>query len=94
MCIRKNIVSRIFLLGEIIFFIVFCCFSPAGIPQYIQLKKESHEIIYTVKSLEADIATITSDIDKWNTDPFYKEKTVREQLQMAKSDEEVFFIKL
>lgn len=93
MPIPKTVVSRIFLIGEIVLFIAYCLFDSSALPQYIKLKNAFRLISFDIQELECQILELESDINKWNIDPFYKEKKVREQLQMAQPNEEIIFIK-
>ena len=43
--------------------------------------------------LQQEVKTIQEDIDLWKTDDFYKEKIAREQLQMARKGDKLFYIK-
>lgn len=45
-----------------------------------------------VVSLKKDIEQLEKEIHAWQTDDFYKEKVAREQLQMARKGDELFYI--
>lgn len=62
----------------------------------LQALAKQHE---TVIGLEKNIVALKNDINKleeeiyvWQTDDFYKEKVAREQLQMARKGDELFYI--
>lgn len=53
----------------------------------------------TVVGLQKNIVVLKGEIDQleheiyaWQTDDFYKEKVAREQLQMARKGDEIFYI--
>ncbi len=45
-----------------------------------------------VAQLKDEIELLKNDIYAWQTDDFYKEKVAREQLQMARKGDELFYI--
>jgi cell division protein FtsB len=42
--------------------------------------------------LKKEVQDLQEELVAWQTDPFYKEKVAREQLQMARPGEELFYI--
>lgn len=55
-------------------------------------QRENAALEYSVKILEDEIMNIECDIAAWQHDDFYKEKIAREQLQMARDGDEIFYI--
>jgi cell division protein FtsB len=51
----------------------------------INLKQE-------ITQLQNNIIQLKEEIHTWNNDDFYKEKIAREQLQMARKGDELFYI--
>lgn len=88
----KKICMRIFLILEMAFFGYVYFFGQNGI---VILQRQC--ILTT--ALESNIVTIKNEIKQleeeihaWQTDDFYKEKVAREQLQMARPGDEIFYI--
>lgn len=88
----KSYVSRIFLLGEILVFLGVYFFGVDGLQKLCMLRDENIKLEQEVATLNTEIATLEHEIVAWNTDPFYKEKVAREQLQMAREQDEILFI--
>jgi cell division protein FtsB len=99
--LRKQIVSerekktRVFL---VLFIVIFCLaagklfFDDMGIVKYFYLKKEEKLLVENISKLETGITRLNDEIKRVNVDPFYIEKQAREDLGLAKPDEEIFII--
>ncbi len=88
----KRVILRVFLGLEIVVFLFFYCISPNGLPLLKKREQENQAIQERIALLEKDIKSIEQEIDEWGADPFYKERIAREQLQMARPDDEVYVI--
>jgi cell division protein FtsB len=44
-----------------------------------------------VEQREQEVAQLKKELNSWLANPFYKEKVAREQLQMARADDIVFY---
>lgn len=93
MALSKSYVSRIFLLCEILVFLGIYFFGVDGIAKLCNLRDENIKLEHEIVELQRDVANLDHEIAGWNSDPFYKEKVAREQLQMARKDEEILFVK-
>jgi cell division protein FtsB len=92
MAFSKSWISRIFLCCELLIFLsVYFC-GVDGRPKVHKLCAENNKLDEEIAVLSKEIAAIENEELAWNTDPFYKEKVAREQLQMACVDDEIFFI--
>lgn len=89
----KSYVSRIFLCVEIVIFLGVYYFGVDGVKNLSSLSEENLLLDREIAQLQNEIAVYEREIVAWNSDPFYKEKVAREQLQMARADDEIFFIK-
>jgi len=89
----KSYISRIFLVGEILIFVGIYFFSVNGLPKLSLLRDENKKLEQEIVLLQSEISVLDNEVVAWNTDPFYKEKVAREQLQMAREHEEILFIK-
>ena len=88
----KSYVSRIFLLVEMLIFLGVYFLGIDGLQKLSMLRDENIKLEQEVATLNNEIATLEHEIVAWNTDPFYKEKVAREQLQMAREQDEILFI--
>lgn len=66
--------------------------SSGGLSTVYAMKKENEDLKKKLVYLEQDINKIENEYNKWICEPFYKEKWAREQLQMARADDEVYFL--
>jgi len=55
-------------------------------------KKQLQELQKTVDQLQKDVSFVEEDISAWEMHDFYKEKIAREQLQMARKGDKLFYI--
>lgn len=67
--------------------------SPHGVQPITRLMNEYQEIEEQVVNLKRDIASLDGEIARWEQDPFYQEQIAREQLQMARKDEVIYYTK-
>lgn len=86
-------ISRVicyFLYAEMIALGVFYIWSPHGVQSVTRLVHECEEVEQQVFNVKRDIATLELEVDQWESEPFYKEKIAREQLQMARKHEVIY----
>lgn len=76
---------------EIILVFTFFCFGSSGIKKIISLKRDNSSLHNEVQALENEVKSLEDVINQWNTYAFYKEKIAREQLQMARNDESIYY---
>jgi cell division protein FtsB len=92
MKIGKQYVGRIFLFGEIIVFGGFYFFGTNGIMSLMHMKKDIASVDQQVLELKNDITHLQSTIVLQKKHPFFQEKIAREQLQMARAEDEIYLI--
>lgn len=90
MKIAKQYVARIILGIEILIFAGFYFFGTNGLYALRGLKKEIKTLDQQVLHLRGEIAHLQSSIALQKKHPFFQEKIAREQLQMARADEEIY----
>ncbi len=88
----KKIVLRIFLLGEIVFFVTMYVMSPEGLTSVQNKKMENKQLASRVETFTKEIQKLEEETKRWETNPFYREKVAREQLQMARPTDEVYYV--
>lgn len=88
----KKVVMRMFLMLEMVAFgYVYVC----GKNGLQSLHKHNNSVINLKKNIvqrDQEIALLEKEIYVWQSDDFYKEKIAREQLQMARKGDELFYI--
>ena len=88
----KQLLLRCVLSIEMITLLHMYFFGTHGLQKLYAQKRNMNEIYSTVTQLQSEISELEYDIIEWKTDFFYKEKIAREQLQMARKDDTLFFI--
>ena len=88
----KKIFMRLLLIAEMATFGHLYLFGKNGI-QF--LRKQQAVVVDLQKNvtvLKDEIDQLHNEIYAWQTDDFYKEKIAREQLQMARKGDELYYI--
>jgi hypothetical protein len=88
----KKIVLRVFLIGEIVFFVTMYLVSPDGLTALQNRKLENKRLVQLVDVLGEEIKKMEQEVKQWEQNPFYQEKIAREQLQMARPTDEVYYV--
>ncbi len=89
---NKKLLLRLFFTAEILLFGWFYYYGVRGIVAVQELKAENNEIAVQVADLQNEIDAVDAQIIAWNSDPYFKEKIAREQLQMARDGDEIYVI--
>ena len=92
MKIGKHQTARVLFALEIIVFAGFYLFGSNGIVALRGLKKEIGEFEKELVCLKKDVDHLQSTVVLQKKHPFFQEKIAREQLQMARADEEIYLI--
>lgn len=92
MKINKQNGIRIFFIGEVIIFLGFYLFGSNGYILYKQLSCDVLELSENLSDLKTEILQLQSNIELQKKHPFFQEKIAREQLQMARAEEEIYLI--
>ena len=88
----KKRTMRIFFMVEVVSFLGLYFFGAGGIQYLTKLQEEQIEIDTQLKTVHDEVAILNEQIEKWKSTPFYKEKIAREQLQMARAGDEIYYI--
>jgi cell division protein FtsB len=91
MYLKKTIVKA-FLLSELILFTYLYLFGTNGIKSLKNQEVIIGGLMQELHQYEKEIGELEKEITIWKTDEFYKEKIAREQLQMARKDDKLFYI--
>lgn len=78
--------------AEVILFAGFFVRGPQGMQNLSDMYLEQSVIEENLAQLKQEVAFIKQDIDNWNNHSFHKEKEAREKLQMARPDDEIFYL--
>lgn len=88
----KRICIRMLFGAEILIFIGIYIFGAYGIKTLSHLKQETAFVEQEVANVQQEVDALQREIIAWNTHPFYKEKIAREQLQMAREGDTIFYL--
>jgi cell division protein FtsB len=92
MSIAKRYIIRIVLGIEIIVFLSIYLFGPQGIWTFQKLAEENKVVEHAIQGVKAEIAGLDKQITACKSDAFYKERIAREQLQMARKDDVIYYL--
>lgn len=88
----KKVAMRLFLVLEMFAFgYVYVC-GKNGLKSLQQHKTMVMDLKKNVASLNEEVTSLEKEIHVWQSNDFYKEKIAREQLQMARKGDELFYI--
>lgn len=88
----KRIFMKVLLLLEMAAFGHIYFFGTNGIKVLQNQKRGVAELQKNIVSLNGEVVQLEKEIYAWQTNDFYKEKIAREQLQMARKGDELFYI--
>ncbi len=91
MNIRKRTLLHIFFAGEILIFTWAYIFGAQGLKAILALRSENIVLKQCVEEIKKEIVMEENNLHVWQTNTFYKEKLAREQLQMVRGGEEVYY---
>lgn len=88
----KKVMMRLLLIAEMITFgYIYVC-GKNGLQALYNHENMVMNIKKDIMSLDGEVALLEKEINVWQFDDFYKEKIAREQLQMARKGDELFYI--
>ena len=88
----KRIVARLFFGLEIIIFAGFYIGGPHGLLVQRALERENRELLLETQKIQNELLALNDSIAQWDAHPFFKEKIAREQLQMAREGDQIYYI--
>ncbi|MFT6765254.1 MAG: cell division protein FtsB [Alteromonas naphthalenivorans] len=92
MVITKRHTLRIFFMFEIVIFVGIYFFSAQGLRILQGMQQENEQVQDKIGFLKDEIAVLEEEVSEWENNSFYKEKIAREELQVAKQGDEVYFL--
>lgn len=88
----KKLFMRLLLMVEMMALGYLYIFGTHGIEELQKQRMVVAGLEKNVVHLKADVEQLEKEIHAWQTNDFYKEKVAREQLQMARKGDELFYI--
>ncbi len=88
----KRMLLRFFLVFEVFLFGYIYLFGKNGLQELYGLESETIQLDQEVQQLIQDVNGLEAEIVAWEENDFCKEKIAREQLQMARKNDEIYYI--
>jgi cell division protein FtsB len=88
----KQVMVQLLLMVELCVFGYAYMYGNNGMGTLQARQKEVDTLRTTIEQLKKEVAAVESEILVWQTNDFYKERIAREQLQMARKDDQLFYI--
>lgn len=85
-------ILKVVLIFESVVMLGIITLGPYSIMIIKKQEQREAEYLQITHTLNEQILELTQQIEAWNTDPFYKEKIAREQLQLARPNDEIYFV--
>jgi len=87
----KQMVLRLFFVLEIFVFVWMYLFGAQGVSALHALQEENYILEHQIQDMRADLHKLDQYIAMWEHEPFYKEKIAREQLQMVRRGDTIYY---
>lgn len=94
MILQKKYYVRILLCAEIIIFGAFYFFGNTGMLSLWRLQQELELQLHDVQKIKDEVFHLQSNLTAQQKNSFFLQKIAREHLQMARSNEEIYFYTL
>ena len=88
----KKKLFRVFFCAEVLVFVLLYWFGTQGMQTLRQLRYGNKLLAQQVAEAEQELVTLEEYIVHCEQNNFYKEKIAREQLQMARADETIYYV--
>lgn len=88
---KKHIVGHVIFYALISFFAIHYLFGSRGVYYLYTLKKNNRALVQDIAQQKREIATISAELSAWQRYDFFKEQLAREQLQLANTDDIVYY---
>ncbi len=88
---KTRVVIFTFLLLLILYLITSMVFGENGLLKYLKLKQKKAEMLSYIKTLQQENTKLKEEVSQLRSDPFYIEKRAREELNLSRPDEYIFF---
>lgn len=87
----KRGIIRVLFVAETVGFLCMHVFGPQGIRVFQKLADENSVVEQDIQRVRAEIVQLDRRITACKSDAFYKERIAREQLQMARKDDLIYY---
>lgn len=89
----KKIALQLCVGAEVIVFGALYIYGSHGMKSLNALRDEVTVANAQVVSLQEEVTSLEKELNAWQHHPFYKEKIAREQLQMARAGDTIYYLR-
>lgn len=89
---NKRLILRTLFATELVLFIWVYFSGTHGFRCLIDIRDDCNRLKNKISCKRQEVNTLKQQILSWNAHSFYKEKMAREQLQMARKDELIYYL--
>ncbi len=88
----KKLIGQLFFGTWLVIFVVHYAFGSHGLLYGWRAQRENANLAKSVAQLQGEIAHLHEQILAWQTDRFYMQRLAREQLQLARDGDTVYYV--
>jgi cell division protein FtsB len=88
----KRAIFRFCFMFEVLIFVYVYLFGAQGMQVLHSIEQENGALEKNIQYVRTEIAQLNQQILAWQSEPFYKEKVAREQLQMARKGDVIYYL--
>lgn len=88
----KQTVLQSFFVLELFTIGFFYLFGTQGLPVVYRFRQENQQLQEEIVQMRVEVAALEKELNDWHHYPYYKEKIARQQLQMARADEQIYYM--
>ncbi len=88
----KQTVLQSFFVLELFTIGFFYLFGAQGLPVIYGFRQENQQLEQEIVQLKVCVVALEKELNDWHHYPYYKEKIARQQLQMARADDQIYYV--
>lgn len=88
----KKLIGQLFFGTWLVIFIVHYAAGSRGLVYGWRAQRENANLVQRVAQLQSEIAHLHEQVSAWQTDRFYLQRLAREQLQLARDGDTVYYV--
>lgn len=83
---------KVFFLLELLIFSTVYSLGGQGLQTIYYMSQHNRQLQQDIVNLQHTVTALEQQLQYWQTDDFYKEQLAREQLQMARPQEQIYYL--
>lgn len=89
---RKKLIGRVVFFSWVVLFLVHYVVGSQGLLYGWRMKSENDALKQEIAGLECAVTQVRTEIGHFKNEPFFKEQLARQQLQLARAGETVYYV--